>query len=53
MRKRKKMRKKKENDETKENEKTKENQENVVTIVQSQIINSKKKKKPRKVNFEL
>ena len=44
---------KKENDETKENEKTKENQENVVTIVQSQIINSKKKKKPRKVNFDL
>ena len=43
---------KKESNETKENEKAKENQETVVTIVQSQIINSKKKKKPRKINFE-
>ena len=42
-----------ENKENKENEENKEKVESVVNIVQNQIINTNKKKKPRKVNFDL
>lgn len=43
----------KENEENKEKDENKEKVESVVNIVQNQIINTNKKKKPRKVNFDL